>query len=89
MEHGARNTDAAPGADSPDLELIPRPVRDKLDRVGIKLHLREWQAMPLADRVRLRDLPCSTDADAAEYAAAVDHLVRRITGAPAQRLGSR
>lgn len=69
-----------------DLELIPRPIRDKLDRAGVKLHLREWQALAMADRVRLRDLPCVTDADAADYAAAVDHLVRRIAGAPAERL---
>lgn len=77
---------AATGDDPSDLELIPRSVRDKLDRVGIRLHLREWQAMTLADRVRLRDLPCITDGDAAGYTAAVDHLVRRITGSPAERV---
>lgn len=77
---------AAPDGDAADLDLIPRGVRDKLDRVGIKLHLREWRAMSLADRTRLRDLPCATTADAADYAAAVDHLVRRITGSAAERV---
>lgn len=75
--------------DAADLELISRSIRDKLDRAGIKLHLREWQAMSLADRIRLRDLPCVTDADAADYAALVDQLVRPITGASAQRLPGR
>ncbi len=43
-----------------DLGWIPRSVRDKLDQVGIKLHLREWQAFPLEDRQTLCALPCRT-----------------------------
>jgi hypothetical protein len=69
-----------------DLELIPRGVRDKLDRVGIKLHLREWQDLSRTDRERLRDLPCETAEQTAAYAAAVEHLVLRLTGKAAERL---
>jgi nitrate reductase-associated protein len=69
-----------------NLELMPRAVRDKLDRVRIKLHLKEWQALTLAERMRLRDLPCEDDADAKHYAAEVDALARRLTGHPAERV---
>ncbi len=68
------------------LELMPRGVRDKLDRVGFKVHLTEWKAMSLADRQRLRDLPCDSADDVARYAAEVERLVRRITGTPPERL---
>ena len=76
-------TSAEQGA---DLELMPRVVRDKLDRVRIKLHLKEWQALTLAERSRLCDLPCENDADANHYAAEVDALARRVTGSPAERV---
>jgi len=69
-----------------NLELMPRTVRDKLDRVRIKLHLKEWQALTLAERLRLRDLPCADDADAKHYAAEVDALALRVTGNPAERM---
>jgi hypothetical protein len=68
------------------LELMPRLVRDKLDRVGIKVHLRDWQALTSAERARLRDLPCERDADVACYAAAVEAMIQRVTGKPAERL---
>jgi hypothetical protein len=68
------------------LELVPRSVRDKLDRVGIKLHLKEWQMLSLADRECLRDLPCNNDAEAADYAKFVDTLIVVATGRPPDRL---
>jgi hypothetical protein len=43
------------------LALMPRSVRDKLDRVGLKMHLAEWQACSRAERQQLCDLPCDTD----------------------------
>lgn len=72
-----------------DLELMPRGVRDKLDRVGIKLHLREWALLTLDERRHLVDAPCGNDDEAARYAAALDALVRRHTGRAAERLGAR
>ena len=62
------------------MELLPRAVRDKLDRVGIKLHLQEWQGLSMADRERLRDLPCQQADEVARYAAAVEQLVIQLTG---------
>lgn len=66
------------------LELIPRPVRDKLDRVRVKLHLKDWQALTLAERARLRDLPCDSPEDRSRYAAELAALVLRVTGKPAE-----
>lgn len=77
---------AADRAAEERLELMPRGVRDKLDRVGIKLHLRDWQELTMSDRERLRDLPCTTTQDVAAYAAEVDRLVRRVTGREPERL---
>ncbi|MFN8625895.1 MAG: nitrate reductase associated protein [Candidatus Binatia bacterium] len=64
------------------LELLPRAVRDKLDRVGFKVHLAEWRAMPLAAREQLRDLPCETANEVARYGQVVERLVRGVTGKP-------
>lgn len=72
-----------------DLELMPRGVRDKLDRVGIKLHLREWALLTLDERRWLVAEPCASDAEAARYAAAIDALVVRYTGKAAERLAAR
>jgi hypothetical protein len=68
------------------LELMPRGVRDKLDRVGLKLHLAEWQALSMPERERLRDLPCQSADEAAQYAAEIEPLVRRISGKSPDRL---
>ena len=71
------------------LELMPRAVRDKLDRAGIKLHLKQWQLLPMADRERLRDLPCLRADEIKRYTAAVEDLVIRLTGKPPDRIQSR
>ena len=71
------------------LECLPRGVRDKLDRVGIKLHLKEWQQLSMADRERLRDLPCEDAGGRTAYAAEVERLVLRLTGKTADRIPPR
>jgi len=68
------------------LDLVPRGVRDKLDRAGIKLHLKEWQALSLAERQRLCELPCNTDPDVARYAQEVRDVLMRYTGRPPEAL---
>jgi hypothetical protein len=67
-------------SDDADLELIPRSVRDKLDRVGIKLHLREWQLLSLEERRLLRDEPCTSPAEANRYRARLTNMVKARTG---------
>ena len=70
-----------------DLELIPRSMRDKLDRARIKLHLVEWQQLSLEERRRLVEAPCDMPAEVEEYRAAVIDVVRRRTGKPPDDLG--
>jgi hypothetical protein len=69
-----------------DLALIPRSVRDKLDRVGIKLHLRDWERLSLDERRQLRDRPCDSAAEAARYREALTALIRARTGREPDRL---
>ena len=71
-----------------DLELIPRTVRDKLDRIGVKVHLRDWQRFSRDERRRLRDLPCATPAEAERYRAILAGVVRQRTGRPLELLGA-
>jgi hypothetical protein len=66
--------------DPADLELIPRSVRDKLDRIRIKLHLEEWGKLSLAERRRLCDEPCSTRVEAENYRSCLVRMVRGRTG---------
>ena len=68
------------------LELMPRIVRDKLDRVGIKVHLAEWRVLEMSARQRLRDLPCETSDEVAQYVDAVEQLLRDATGKAPDRL---
>ncbi len=68
------------------LVLMSRAIRDKLDRVRIKIHLQEWQTLTLAERAQLRDAPCDTAADIERYAALVNELVSRRTGKIPDRL---
>ena len=68
------------------LVLMSRAIRDKLDRVRIKLHLREWQALSLDERARLRDARCETADEVARFDALVGELVHRRTGHAVDRL---
>jgi hypothetical protein len=76
-------------SDAADLELIPRSVRDKLDRVGIKLHLREWQLLSLDERCFLRDQPCTAAAEVGRYRERLEEMVRTRTGRAPERLANR
>ncbi len=66
--------------DQDDLELIPRSVRDKLDRVGIKLHLKDWKTLSLTERRQLRDQPCESQMEAERYRTDLEGLIRQRTG---------
>jgi len=68
------------GDPADDLELMPRSVRDKLDRARIKLHLRQWQRLLLEERRSLRDAPCDAPEEIERYRSALIDLVRRRTG---------
>lgn len=67
-------------ADADDLALIPRSVRDKLDRVGIKLHLKDWERLTLDERRGLIEQPCDSADDLTRYRSDLIALVRRRIG---------
>jgi hypothetical protein len=69
-----------------DLTLIPRSVRDKLDRVGIKLHLREWEDLDLAVRRRLFEQPCDGPDEIGEYRSFLVRAVVERTGREPEKL---
>ena len=69
-----------------DLGWIPRSVRDKLDQVSIKLHLKEWQAFPLEGRQALCALPCRTAVEKKAFQDRLDALALQHCGALPQRL---
>jgi hypothetical protein len=57
------------------LHCIPMSVRMKLDQVGIKLSLKQWNRLPEAERQVLIERPC---ADAAQTRAYRELLVQAI-----------
>jgi hypothetical protein len=73
-------------SDDDDLTLIPRSLRDKLDRVGVKLHLREWEALTHGERRRLVDQRCESDEEIERYRRELIALVRERTGHDADLL---
>ena len=68
------------------LDWIPRPVRDKLDQVGIKLHLKEWQALRIEERQELCTLPCRTPAEKRTFQERLDTLALQRCGALPRRI---
>jgi hypothetical protein len=67
-------------SDADDLALIPRSLRDKLDRVGIKLHLKEWELLTLDERRGLVDHPCDSPEELQALRVRIIALVRHYTG---------
>lgn len=67
-------------ADTDDLSLIPRALRDKLDRVGIKLHLEEWQTFTLSERRGLVDAACESAAEVDRFRSELSALIRLRAG---------
>ncbi len=57
------------------LRCIPMAVRFKLDRVLIKLTLRQWSRFTLDDRERLLRRPCETELEIEIYRAVLTELV--------------
>lgn len=65
------------------LELIPLSVRYKLDCCEIKLHLSQWQALGLDDRLSLLTQACASADDIVAYRALLNRLIYAYAGEPA------
>ncbi len=68
------------------LRCVPMAVRFKLDRVGIKLTLRQWSRFTPADRHELLTRACRSAAEQISYRGRLEALVRLRTGGEAQPL---
>jgi hypothetical protein len=68
-------------ADSPeedDLTWIPRVVRVKLDRAGVRIHLVDWQKLSLDARRALTACPCDTREEIAAFRARLAELFPHV-----------
>lgn len=68
------------------LRCVPMAVRLKLDRVGVKLTLRQWSRFTPADRQGLLRAPCDTAQAQKRYRRRLQALVRERTGEAARPL---
>lgn len=64
------------------LRCIPMSVRLKLDSVGIKLSLRQWNRLATSDRARLLHLPCTAQAERNAFRDSLVQMVQERSGAP-------
>ena len=72
--------------DATDLALIPRVVRDKLDRAAVKIHLAEWQALTLEERRELDEMSCTRPEEIAQFRDRLDALVWQRCGQHPRRI---
>jgi hypothetical protein len=68
------------------LRCVPMAVRFKLDRVGVKLTLRQWSRFAAADRRELLSSACRSSDERKAYRARLKVLVRERTGEVAKPL---
>jgi hypothetical protein len=62
------------------LRCIPMSVRLKLDTVGVKVSLKQWNRLGAQERHSLLQLPCDAGERGARYRDAVRSMVRERTG---------
>jgi hypothetical protein len=62
------------------LRCIPMSVRMKLDLVGIKLSLKQWNRIPSYNRRELVERPCDSAAEATAYKASLVSAIEAHTG---------
>ena len=65
-------------SDERALVHIPMAIRYRLDQSGIKLTLKQWQALPMALRHRALELPCDTAAAIDAFQRELDALVKGL-----------
>jgi hypothetical protein len=65
-----------------DLRCIPMIVRFKLDRIGIKLSLKQWARIGVANRRRLAALSCDTLREISDYRLTLVNLAAHHTAEP-------
>ena len=72
----------------PTLSRLPLDLRRKLDVTGIKLSLKDWQALSFEERTVLCHLPCDADDETVAFINYLDFLSRKYAGAPIERMAA-
>ncbi|HEY6395351.1 MAG TPA: nitrate reductase associated protein, partial [Candidatus Binataceae bacterium] len=65
---------------SQSLACVPMPVRRKLDRIGLKVGLKQWQALSHAERAAICHLPADSAEERDAMAMFVRETVHRACG---------
>jgi hypothetical protein len=68
------------------LRCIPMLVRMKLDTCGIKLKLAHWNQFNQQERLKLVQLPCTTETEIEDYKSWLQNSIESKTGSPAKEL---
>jgi hypothetical protein len=63
-----------------NMRCIPMTIRYKMDKVGIKLKLSEWNKFTTPERLELAVKKCSTNKEQATYSSYLSVLIRKYTG---------
>ncbi len=71
------------------LTFLPMAMRYKLDRVGFKLHLKQWQAFPKEARQALLALPCESPANGVDFTLRLRALTQEHIGEDLEPLPAR
>jgi len=69
-----------------NIRCIPMCVRFKLDSCGIKLQLKEWCKMSVAERNNLAEMSCIPDKAIRKYRSYLKHIIFSHTGKEATEL---
>jgi len=62
------------------LSCVPMAVRHKLDCAGIKITLQQWEALPLAERRILCELPQQTQSQLSQLSELICQRTRECSG---------
>ena len=65
-----------------NLACVPMAVRRKLDRVGVKVSLEQWQALAQHERLAICHLPTSTDEERDTLRTFLKETVQARAGTP-------
>jgi hypothetical protein len=68
------------------LACVPMAVRRKLDRVGVKVSLEQWQALAQHERLAICHLPASSDEECAVVRIFLEEAVRTRAGSATKPL---
>jgi hypothetical protein len=68
------------------LACVPMAVRRKLDRIGVKVSLEQWQALAQHERLAICHLPTDSDEERAAIQTFLEETVRARAGSPTKAL---